>query len=560
MRKLTRIVIIILVFSLIGVASAQDDARVLRIAYTEEPEMLVDYFSNTLLAQDLYRLHSQPQWGLSGASEPVPLMVDELPSFENGGLSLNDEGNTVIKFTIADWAVWSDGTPITAADFLLPYDIANDGISTMLSYRYLDGTGALVEQGETEKDVVITYSSPYPDWQFAAMMPLPAHVLREEYESSLANGQGFENSDFLRNPTVSNGPFVFEEWVTGSYIRLVRNENYWSDVWFDEIQLQFFQDANVIEQLVLAGEIDMTNFVLPTSRSVELAEENDSLDVSLYFGSLRLELKLNLGPEGHPALKDVNVRRAIAMGIDRQFMVDEIYDGATEITNSLWGNTIWYNDEIPVYEYNPDAAIEMLQEAGWYDEDGDGVAEAHGVEGVEDGMPLEMTATTYADIQHYEDSLLYLQDALSDIGINFDITMYPVAVMHGDLNSNSPYATGVHDLYLQAWIPGLSSINMFYPYDCDEIPSEEHPSGWNGVHVCDERMDELWKSLSVTLDDDERQVAADEIQYIIADQVLTLYLVNVMQVTLYNNKLEWESHFSSQISPWYTVETWQYSE
>jgi len=98
---------------------------------------------------------------------------------------------------------------------------------------------------------------------------------------------------------------------------------------------------------VLAGEIDMTNFVLPTSRSVALAEENDFLDVSLYFASLRLELKLNLGPNGHPALKDVRVRRAIAMGIDRQFMVDEIYDGATEITNSLWGNTIWYNEDIP---------------------------------------------------------------------------------------------------------------------------------------------------------------------------------------------------------------------
>ena len=311
---------------------------------------------------------------------------------------------------------------------------------------------------------------------------------------------------------------------------------------------------------MLAGEIDMTNFILPTSRSVELAAANDFLAVSLYFASLRLELKLNLGPNGHPALKDVRVRRAIAMAIDRQFMVDEIYNGATEITNSLWGNTIWYNENIPVLPYDPEGAIELLREAGWYDEDGDGVAEAHGVEGVEDGLPLSMTATTYADIQHYEDSLLYLQDALADIGLSFDITMYPVAVMHGDWNSNSPYATGIHDLYLQAWIPGLSSINMFYPYDCNEIPSEEHSSGWNGVQVCNERVDELWKSLSVTMDDEARQAAVDEIQSIIADQMLTIYLVNVMQVTLYNNRLEWESHFSSEFSPWYTVETWHFKE
>lgn len=560
LKSLRVLVLLAWVVAVIGGVTAQDSPRILRIAYTEDPELLVDYFSNTLLAQSLYRLHSQPQWGTSGTSEPIPLLVDELPSFENGGLSTNEEGNTVIQFRIADWAVWSDGTPITADDFILPVDIASDGISAILSYRVLDGTGATVEQGETEKDVIITYPFPYPDWVFSQLIPLPAHILRPEYEALLAEGRGFENSNFLRNPVVSNGPFVFAEWVTGSYIRLVRNENYWADVWFDEIQLQFFQNANVIEQLILAGEVDMTNYILPTSRSVELAEENDFLDVSLFFGSLRLELKLNLGPNGHPALKDVRVRRALAMAVDRQFMVDEIYNGATEVTNSLWGNTIWYNDEIPVYEYDPDGAIELLREAGWYDENGDGVAEAHGVEGVEDGTPLRMTASTYSSIQHYEDSLLYIQDAFSDIGVSFDITMYPVAVMHGDWNSNSPYATGIHDLYLQAWIPGLSSINIFYPYACSEIPSADNPSGWNGVHVCDERVDELWLSLATTTDDAARQAAADEIQTIIADQMLTMYLVNVMQVTLYNNRLEWESHFSSDFSPWYTVETWRFKD
>ena len=75
-----------------------------------------------------------------------------------------------------------------------------------------------------------------PDVVNSAMVPLPNHILREQYETALAAGQGFDTlTDWLRGPTVSNGPVVFEEWVSGNYIRYVRNENFWHDVWLDEL-------------------------------------------------------------------------------------------------------------------------------------------------------------------------------------------------------------------------------------------------------------------------------------------------------------------------------------
>jgi peptide/nickel transport system substrate-binding protein len=368
------------------------------------------------------------------------------------------------------------------------------------------------------------------------------------------------HADFLRAPTVSNGPFVFEEWVTGSYIRFVRNENYWKDVWMDEVQLQFFQDATVIEQLFEAHELDQTNYILPASRSVEFSDQFDYLDVRPYFDSLKLELRLNMGPNGHPALKDVRVRKAILMAIDRQFMVDEIYDGLSQVANSFWGTTTWENQDIPVPEYDPEGAIALLAEAGWLDEDGDGVAEAHGVEGVEDGMKLEMIATTYSEIQHYQDSLLYIQDALSDIGLSVDITLYTIPVIHSDWNANSPWITGIHDLYLLGWWGAQESIGVWGPYACADIPSAENPSGQNAGHICNERMDALWNALFVTLEPAERQAQADEIQYIMADEALTLYLLETAQVTLYNTGLEWESHLAADMSPWLTVEEWRFVE
>ncbi len=572
LKRLPILMFIALLVAVVGGVQAQDEPRVLRIGLTQEPDMLIDYPSNTLLGWSMARFHSQPQWGTNENGEIVPVLIDEVPSFENGGIEIVEDPSEeplvegepavdmVIRFRIADWAVWSDGTPITAADFLLPQDIATDGISQVVSFRFMGGFPGSVAQGETDKDVILTFEDPNPDWLYGAIVPLPAHILRESYEADLAEGRGFEQNAWIREPTVSNGPFVFDEWVTGSFIRFVKNPNYWKDVWFDEVQFQFYDDVSVLEQLMIAGDMDLTSYILPAARAAELAEENENLAIKTYFIGIRLELGFNLGPNGHPALQDERVRRAIGMGIDRQFMVEEVYGGVAEPAYSWWSGTPWFNEETPIYEYDPEAAVALLREAGWYDEDGDGVAEAHGVEGVDDGTPLEMTATTYADIQHYQDSLLYLQDALSDIGLSFDINNYPVGEIHGSFTSNAPLATGQFDLYLIAWVPGVSTIGTFNPYDCADIPSEENPNGLNGVQVCDERLDELFSMMDVELDAEARQAQSDEIQVIMAENSYTQYLVNVLSVDTYNARLVFQRTPTSDLTPWLYVNEWQFAE
>ncbi|MBK8022798.1 MAG: hypothetical protein IPK19_15525 [Chloroflexi bacterium] len=551
---------LILLVVLVGSVQAQDSPRVLRLGFTEEPDMLIDYTSNTLLGWSMFRLHSQPQWGTNQNQELVPILVDELPSLDNGGVVVNDAGQMVIRFTIADWAVWSDGTPITAADFILPYTISRDGVSQVLGYRMLGGSAGTVEQGESEKEVVVTFDVPNPDWQYAAIVPLPAHILQEQYEADLASGIGFEQNAWIRQPTVSNGPFVFAEWVTGSYLRFVKNANYWKDVWFDEVVLNFYQDVSVLEQLMIAEELDMTRYILPASRAAELAEQYDYLDVHTSFGGVRLELEYNMGPNGSPALKDVRVRRALGMGIDRQFMVDEIYAGVAEVANTWWSGTPWANPDAEMLPYDPEGAIALLREAGWYDDDGDGVAEAHGVEGVDDGTPLELSATTYSDIQHYQDSLLYVQDALSQIGVGVEITLHQISEIHGSFTNNGILATGAHDLNLIAWVPGVATVATFGPYYCTDFASEENPFGLNGLQVCNPEVDELWTSLFTELDQEARNAAANRIQELMAAEVQTQYLVNILYATTYNTALEWDASDVSDFTPWLNIAEWRRAE
>ena len=295
---LTILVSVMLLTIMVGVAGGQDEQRVLRLAYTQEPPILFDYFSDLGVAWNLMRIHSLPPWGRDGTGTVLPTLVDELPSEENGGIVHTDEGKTIVSFTLADWAVWSDGTPITAADFELVFDVSKDGLSNMLEFRFVNGAALdSVTQGETEKDVVITFSLLQPDWTTATFVPLPNHILREDYEAALADNRGMDTMEWLRAPVVSNGPYVFAEWDSGSFIRYARNDNYSGDVWFDEVVISFYPDNTVIKQLLVNGETDWT-FAIPILEAQELVAENpDVLALDTFFSGGRMELRFNQGPQ-----------------------------------------------------------------------------------------------------------------------------------------------------------------------------------------------------------------------------------------------------------------------
>jgi peptide/nickel transport system substrate-binding protein len=565
-RQFVRSIFIILVSAMlltimVGVAGGQDEQRVLRLAYTQEPPILFDYFSDLGVAWNLMRIHSLPPWGRDGTGTVLPTLVDELPSEENGGIVHTDEGKTIVSFTLADWAVWSDGTPITAADFELVFDVSKDGLSNMLEFRFVNGAALdSVTQGETEKDVVITFSFLQPDWTTATFVPLPNHLLREDYEAVLAENRGMDTMEWLRAPVVSNGPFVFAEWDSGSFIRYERNENYWGDVWFDEVVISFYPDETVVKQLLVNGETDWTLAIPPLEAEELVAENPDTLALYTGFTGGRMELRFNQGPNAHPAMRDSRVRRALSMAVDRQFIVDELYDGNTAIPRSFWDGTPWFHEDTPQIAYDPEGALAQLREAGWYD-DGSGSIASHGVEGVEDGTELALTSATYAGggFTQYQDVLLVIQDMLSDIDIDMTITHYAVNVIHAPFSTDSPYATGKHDMYIQGWGVGTSTIDQLELWSCASIPSEENDTGWNGIHACYPEMDDLWDVLGTALDADERQEAANRIQTLMAEESFTLFVVNLLPALTFNASLENVS-WAVTDTPWYSLPEWKSAE
>jgi ABC-type transport system substrate-binding protein len=249
-RLLFTVVLMAAVTVVSGPAYAQNNPKVLRMATTVEPPILIDYFDSGAAFLPM-RIFMQPQWAKLPDGTVVPTLIDELPSEQNGGLSLTADGKSVIKFKIADWAVWSDGQPIVADDFTLVFDVATDGISNLrASYRFIYGAKVeSITQGATDKDVVITFAGPQPEWANAWIPPLPAHILWAPYAAALKDHKGMDTMvDYLRAPTVGNGPYVFAEWQPGQFVRFTRNPKYWKTPYFDEVVLSFYPDTNVIKQ------------------------------------------------------------------------------------------------------------------------------------------------------------------------------------------------------------------------------------------------------------------------------------------------------------------------
>lgn len=484
------------------------ERKVATFIFTQEFDTLNPLYTNMWFSAITHQIWSCYAWDFDDQNNPNLVLISEMPSADNGGISA--DGKT-ITLKLRDDIVWSDGTPITSADFVFTYEMTVDPNNTVASaYPYDLMTSVEAPDAQT---VVMTFDEPFAPWVGTLWHGiLPTHILKPVYE---ADGT-LDNADWNRNPTVGCGPYVFDEWESGSFARFVANENYWLGApKIDEIFVRFVPDDASQIAALKAGDGDLgTFFAYPDVPELEAA----GIDIIKVYSGYNEVWFFYMDPEnGHPALQDANVRKAIGMGFDRFALNQDLLLGLTDPAVTLWDNTPYADPALQALPYDPEMAKQLLDAAGWVDSDGDGVRD-------KDGVPLEITyGTTTREVRM--DTQAVAQQQLAEIGVKVELLNFDSDIFFSGYGEGGPAATGQLDIFEYSTTTNFPDPDTA-DWRCSEIPSDESPAGVNWAGLCDEQLDALFQQQSTQVDFAERQQTFYEISRLMYDQT---YIVGIWQ-------------------------------
>ena len=182
-------------------------------------------------------------------------------------------------------------------------------------------------------------------------------------------------SDFDNGIVAGTGPYKATELVTDDHLSLVPNEYYWNGTpKLANLTIRTISDGDTLSAALLSGDIDaaygMAYEAYPNF-------ENDNFQFSSIQTSRAFFASMNMTS---PVIKDDAVRRAIAMGIDKEGFVATLLDGHGVVGNGAFpdGFSKFGGENIKTETYNPEEAKKILEDAGWVDTDGDGIREKDG--------------------------------------------------------------------------------------------------------------------------------------------------------------------------------------
>jgi peptide/nickel transport system substrate-binding protein len=474
---------------------ADKQGGTLVMGFYQEPELLNDLIRTQTVADIAGSLFERSLLSVTPEGEYVPDIAAEVPTIENGGVS--EDGLTVI-YHMREGIVWSDGDPVDCQDVVFTWETIvhpESGAVSTTGYDQMESVTC-----EDDYTVIVQYSEFYAPYlsRFNESL-LPSHLGLDP-----ATMQEWE---YNRNP-LSLGPFVLEEWVSGDHMTVVRNENY--ELWetegkpyLDAIVLRWIESREVGKQLIQTGELDFVWDLIEADLPEAEGWDNVKISAPASTGTERLLLNLadpeldapcvdflRENPSPHWALGDPKVREAIELGINKKTITDKLLFGYAPVgTTEL--NLGWGKPAIPESEYNPEKAMTLLEEAGWTDEDGDGVRECHGCPYAEEGKALKLKIQTTSGNALREQAEQVIMEMLEEVGIQLYIENVPSAELFGSYSGGAFRKHGQFDILMYTTSYGVDPHSQMYGYyDSDSIPCDDNSGkGYNYSRWIDDEFD-----------------------------------------------------------------------
>ncbi|MFO7320152.1 MAG: ABC transporter substrate-binding protein [Chloroflexota bacterium] len=503
MHKLLKALLVgALVALVVAPAAAQDDLGNVIIGSTfgSTGVNFNPITSSTATEQDIMNLLYP---GLVGVNPETAIIEPNAP----GGLAKSwevSEDGTVYTITLKDYFQWSDGTPVTANDIAISWAAITSGqVETPLAYLT-----SYITDVRVIDDYTLEVTIPEPSCESVGnfyFQAFPSHLVMDA--DGNVDWQAVNTMTMSSPEDLEVGPYALSAQIPDQQTALVPvAEGQWpaeqeGPILNDGYIQKVVGDQTVQIEQFLAGEIDFLTFVPPDRRAdIRSAEGISSYEFSPgdtwdYFAvnhanpenpqPARDENGNLIEQDPHPLFAVREVRQALAHAINMDDVITAAVFGEGSKMQSMYAPGTWvYNDEVPFYEYDPDRARELLAEAGWTDEDGDGVIECHGCAHAEEGTPFSFTLYTNQGNTRREAFGQIIQDQLAEVGIEVDFQTIDFNVLVDMLDQQT------FDAVILGW-------RNSYPFSPDYTQifgtSGDVIGGSNSVSYVSEEMDELMR-------------------------------------------------------------------
>jgi peptide/nickel transport system substrate-binding protein len=455
------------------------------------------------------------------------------PSFEPSlaeSWEFSDDGLSLTLHLRAD-VVWSDGVPVTAEDVLFSWRAQT---SEALSWLWSDITDAIdTVEALDAHTVKYTFSRRYP-YQFMDVNDgpiVPAHAWAE------IPFERWEETDW-RELVVSAGAFVPGAHTPQQEIVLDRNPRYFRPdrPRIARLVFRIVPSKTALFTQLAAGGVDVVNDI-PPSEAARVRADPD-LELIAFADRSYTHICWNLENE---LFADPQVRRALGLAIDRETLIDAVYEGFARLSLGPVLSTMWaFNREIEVLQFDPAAAAELLTHAGWTDHDGDGIRDR-------DGRPFAFEILAPSESEVRQDVALLVERDLSRIGI----TVTPRFIEWGAVQG--AVAAGDFDAFVNRWIePTQVDLAGIW----HSAPPDE-PT-FNFGRYASEEVDRLLTEVAAAPNFADQKPLLDRIQAIIvADQPYTFLVENTRLVGL-NSRIN--GAIINDATIFFNVEDWKIVE
>jgi peptide/nickel transport system substrate-binding protein len=479
-------------------------------------------------------------WWFGPDNKPVPDLVTEVPTVENGLVKKVDNNHMDVTVKLKPGLRWSDGTPITTADVKFTWDAICDPSTGAANPSGYDHISSMDLRSDTEmvwhfgpnKSGVCGLSSAldsgiYAPYLLLGLTPVqPMHVLQ-----GVPHANWHTAPYFTQKPTVSSGPYMVQNFVAGSSAQVVMVPNpHYADgrggasyfahaPYLDRLIYKIYGDKPAQINALRTGDtdagLDLIANDLPALQSITQDSTVNSIGLLSEFvvfntsnneaGCAGQRYAETCGTPS-PFKGDQALRQALALATDKQTMVKQLVGGIGKVMNSPFMPNFapWYDSSLPAFSYNVAKANQMLDQDGW-------TKAADGTRS-KNGHPLQFTlATTTGNAQRAAEEELLIHD-WGLVGARVTTDNHPAGEMFGGFSESGVLATGQFDaaLFAANFSP---DPDAFAPYGLlSQIPSSSQPTGGNWGRWRDDRLNALLLQGESNIDAAQRQPIYNQAQ------------------------------------------------